>query len=783
MRIHIKFRVFYLIFFFFISLIFCATKTVNAADIDDGITNWKVSSYNEVQSLPIGGNLSLGYAFGLAADKNYQVADHLDSTMTTDSVAISTDNAYYSKINTFLNNNGKYISAIFQSGITGTGGLPQQSVSLSSPDFMIVPNNNSSTATGKDYSLLTNALKNKQYYIGTDDNGNKAFKIVGDFQRNDSFGNFNLKAEILLRASQSNSAVVYRELYLQNNTTSTQSFGVLYGEDTYLNDSDIVAIQDLGDQSGFFIQNGNYKLMVSKNVPDGPSNYIGQENNTGLNWLAGFIPANFSGTGAEAKSFNYGDNIMNKRGDSTYTLKWPYTTLAPSQTAHYASTIGVTEAPYSLPVAGKTYTNETSSDKLNRVGDKLKFNLKIGNYGFNSKWSYDDLVDKIPDGLQIDTSTIKMTTASGTQNISSDVYDSSSKTLTFYPSVLLTDGQSATISFEATITESASNQTLSNTANFTGHDAINTSDGSKTYNASVDIPVEKSSFEYTFTNLVKNETKGDSDFSEKTDAVAGDIVDYQIKFGTNSDSKDYFTGGQLKTSIPDGMTFVSGQIIGSDGWTGSASPDSNGNFSLGIGNVGNGTFATLNFKAKVSQASAGVITSTANMSGTTSTGISTGDMVSNVAQVDISDVVGFTETPRLIDFGTTNFAGKEKSLTNVATTGQLIVNHPTEDNYYVQVGFTNANTEQMVNSNGDALSPSADGLMFLKQRVDSDTDTGTWTPIPSNPSSIPIKSGTFNGSQNLTNYIGVGAWKLYLGSNTKSGNYSGTLTWSLTDAP
>lgn len=804
MRKQEYFRKIFLIFFFFISLIlsFGLVKTAQAAsgdptgpyDINDGIPKWYPGSVNQIQYLPIGNGLSMGYTLGLATNKYGQAIPTTgtntsvsgpDGDVNKASEAAGTNNSYYSKMNVFLKSvSGMYISSTFQSNTTDT-----KMVSISSPDFMIIPGKTTTNATSASYSLLTNKLENKKFYYGHDSNGNLALKVIGNFVRGTSY---DLQAEVVLRASPSKAPIVQRELYLKNVSSKAQSYGVLFGEDTKMG-SDGVPIKDLGEGKGLFIQDGDYRLMISKNVTDGPSNYSGQQyNSNSMDWLKGFNSPNFSGTGAESENHVYGDilsELTSNNGDTSYSVKWPYDTINPGETKHYNTIIGVTEKPYAMPITDKTYTNETSSDGKNRVGDKLKFKLTVGNYGFNSNWSYKTLVDKIPNGLTINPNSIKMTNGAGiSASIPASNYDSSSNTLTIPMADSLTDGLSNTVTFEATIDPIASATTLTNTGEFTGLDNAATSEGDKTYKSSIDIPVEKSPFIYEFTNMVKNETKGDADFAKQTDAVAGDIVDYQIKFTVPYTSTDKFSSGRLKASLPDGVTFKSAQIVGSDGTPsiiGSPDKDDPSSISFGIASIGiAGTTVTMDIQVQISKASAGTISTTALMNNvTTSSGITFDQLKSNEAQINISDVTGFTEIPQLIDFGSTNFAGKEKSLTNVSTTGQLIVNHPTTGNYYVQVGFTNTGDEnQMINSeNGDSLSPSADGLMFIKQRESSDTDPGTWTPIPSSPSSTPIQSSSFSGSQNLTNYIGVGDWKLYLGANTKPGNYSGTLTWSMTD--
>ncbi|WP_334329195.1 isopeptide-forming domain-containing fimbrial protein [Companilactobacillus sp. HBUAS59699] len=779
MRRKENFRKIFLVLFCFLSLIlsFGLVKTAHAAtnEFNDGIT-WdeSPSTVNKVGEIPISNTLSLGYAFGLAQDSNGKVTTGGDSYVDAPSTG-SGVNTYYSKINIFLNDNGNYKSSVYQSYATSTQPMfASQGVSSTSPDFMIVPNANSGAIKGADYSILVNSLKNKQYYIGKDSNGNPAYRIVGDFVRNDSTtGNFNLRAEIVLRRSPSGAPIVQRELYLKNNQSTSQSYGVLYGEDTKLSKNDSVVLKNLGGGKGLYMVDGGYQLVVSNNIKDGPTAYQAQYfTNTNSNWLTRFSPENFSGTGAEDPSNVYGSNIYNSP-DSAYTVKWPYTTIKPGETKHYSTAMGVTEATYAVPDAEKTFTNETSSNGKNNVGDKLKFNLKITNNGSDSKWNYKELTDKIPAGLKVDLNSVKLTTPTGgTVSVTPGYSDS---VLSVPTNTTLTDGQSATITYEAVITPDASGQTLTNVGTFTGKDLNNTNSNDKSYTASVDIPVEKSPFSYTFTNYLRNESEGETTYSSQTKAKAGDIIDYEIRFTVTSDES--FVGGTMKNPLPDGLEFVKATIHGSDGWSGSTTLDGG----INIGGISKGTSVLLEIQAKVTKTNVGTISSNAVMTGTTSTGASTGDIVSNQADINISNVVGFTQTPTLIDFGSINFTGQARTLTNVATTGQLIANHPTDNNYSVSVAYNNDDSAtQMKNGNGDTLSPSADGLMFIRTRNSSPDDKGTWTPI--SPSGTPIQTGTFNGNQDLTNYIGVGDWKLNIASDTQPGKYTGTLTWSMADS-
>ncbi|MDT6952598.1 isopeptide-forming domain-containing fimbrial protein [Companilactobacillus alimentarius] len=788
----------FLILMAFLSIPKIVHADSNASPEADNDITWNESAgtYSSMQLINIGGNLDLGYTFGLAQDTNGNVfqpnsSDGLvrtnnDDTVTKDSVIAGANNIYNTKMNIFLRNNQSYVGSVFQGTHTSSVASDRtEQVSLTSPDFLIVPTTMPSNVTAKDYSLLSN-MTNKKIYTGEDKNGHLALKIVGDFVRGTGSGNnvFNLTAEIVLRASPTNSADIQRELYLKNNSDQTQSFQVLFGEDTKLSNNDQVQIKDLGTKNGLYIEDGSYKLMVTNQMPDGFNQYAGQAFTSGsMNWAKGFSS---DGSGAESKDYNYGDSITGTgRIDSSYTLKWNPTTLKQGESSHYGSTMGVTANPYALPVVSKSYTNETTGEAggtgKNSVNDKLKFSLKVKNNGYGSTWTYKKLEDKIPNGLQIDPDSLAIKYNDGTtQKLSSENYDDSTKTLSIPPALSLTDGQQATITYEATITKAAGGKTITNTADFTGHD---TKTDDKTYSASVDIDVEKPSYDFDFTKEVKNVTNGETDFKDSTDAKIGDTVEYHIYFGVKSDSTDSLAAGsKLNESLPTGIEQDgSAKVKGPDGYEYNSS-----SIGTGISVVKPGENLTIDFKAKVTSAAVGQLHNTVTITGgTTTPGNETiPTMVSSDAIVNVQKSNAFTSVPSLIDFGSVNMTGASKTITNVATKGELVVTHPDSSNFNISVAYDNNNAAtQMQNSNGSTLPSSSDGLLFIKQRDNSEDDLGTWQPLL--PTGTMIRTSDFSGSQqalNLTNYVGANDWQMRLSPDTNAGTYSGTLTWSLSES-
>lgn len=784
------------------------TQAANSAPDSDITWNSYQSTVSTIKSsnfLPINGNsLKLGYAFGIAQDTNGKTNTMQDSYLREPSISGSANNINYSKMNVFLSNNNNYIGSVFQGSYSNSSAETNaQNVSLTSPDFLLIPTNLSTTShsvTAQNYSILgsnntnTGLGNTKSYYEGVDQNGNPAYKIEGTFTRGSTNGtganDFNLHAELILRASPTNSAIVQRELVLKNNTNRIQSFQILFGEDTKLSNNDRVSIKDLGNQSGLFIEDGSYKLMVTNELPDGFNNYSGQAyDSSRMLWDKGFDLK--TGAGAESKGYKYGDSVTGDTSiyDSSYSLKWNKTTLAPGETAHYGSTMGVVASPYALPVAKKSYINETTGNSggtgTNSVGDKLKFSLMVQNNGYGSSWTYEKLNDVIPDGLQINANSIAMTYKNNkngtetTQQIPASDYDATTKTLTIPPTMSLGDGTQATVTYEANITDAAGGKTITNTGEFTGHD---TQTSSKTYKSSVDITVAKPNYSASFTKQIKNITNGETTYSDSTSGQKGDTLEYLITYGVNSESRDSLaTGSSISDTLPSGIEQDGNiTITASDGaqYGGSLS-------NVGLGNIAPGKALTVEFKAKVTASSVGNVSNTATFSGgKSSTGQTLGTATSNQAILNVKNINGFESVPSLIDFGTTNLYGKTTTLNNISTVGNLIVNHPTDNNFNISVSYDNNNADtQMKNSDKDTLSDDGSGLLFINQRTSDVSDSGSWKPISSN--GTPIRTTDFAGNQesiNLTNYVGVGDWKIRLAPDTKVGSYTGTLTWNMVDS-
>ncbi|CAJ1187767.1 hypothetical protein CPR19088_GLDEOEPO_01871 [Companilactobacillus paralimentarius] len=789
--------------------------TINRYDFDDGITKWYQPSniINQVAQLPISeNNLQLGYTFGLAQNTSGKVVSGGDGTIQQNSLSTG-DNTSFSKMNVFLNNKSNYISSIFQGGYSSDLSN-KENVSITSPDFMIVPSNsNGSKGISSDaFNVLGNpgsnngtgntGLSSKQFFYGKDKNGNPAYKIMGYFNRKNNSGlkngNYNMEVELLLRASPTKSAIVQREMYVKNLDTTPAEFVTLFGEDTKIGDSsggnDNVTVKDLGNKKGIYIEdlyNGSeYRLMVTNQIPDGFDSYNGQLRVK--NWAAGLKNGLITGTGAEADNNTKG-TWLTKTGDSAYVLKWNSKTLKPGAIAHFGSTMGVTSKPYSIPTATKTYINETRPDDngINKVGDKLKFTLQLTNNGYGSQWNAKEIVDHIPKGLQIDTKSVTKTSGSflDSQSEQSD-YDETTRTLTVPTPYKLTDGMTETVTFEATLTSEAlqnldSNLNLTNTADFLGSDHNISPNITDTFHASTSFPVSYPDYNYTFKKQIKNITNNE-EYQDSTTAKSGDRIGYQIIYRVETNSKDYLIQADtINDVLPNGLTLDKDSIRtqGADGQWYSQHDGINTGL---VKTLRPGQQVTIQFEVNVTSSAVGILTNNAYITNVITDNANTkyDKQISTDAILNIKKINAFISTPKNIDFGSTKMYGKEKTLQNISTDGELIISHPDSDSFKVNVFYDNTDPHNsLVNANGETIPTDNSKLLFIKQRNNTYDDPGDWQPIL--PSGTSIQKAPFKGNQqslNLTKYIGVNDWQIKLAANTPSGIYKGTLTWGLTES-
>lgn len=787
----------------------------------DGIDSWTFKgdlATNEVGEIPIGGNVSLGYAFGAARDVSGNVKAG-DKTISHQSTVLF-PKISNSKINIFLNDNGKYYGILHQGEDSYIGGSPENA-SNTSIDFALLESSQSASNFYADMNLLANTSQidsanggiYKLFYSTTDKKGQKILKMVGHFYKKGVF------FEIVLRPSPSGSPVLQRELYVYNPGTKNVTFQPFYGEDTGLNPDnndnssvDNVPMFAIGGGLGLYIESGlknsESKLFITNNIDGGFKDFMGRVLAYPDNWsIKGKDPnkveisspklpftteenpsANISGdTNAAAdQNLMVGKNnsgqeykIVNGNGkqDTSYILRWPYTTLAPGGVAKFVSNIGATVKPYAIPTVKKTYKNLTSKDGTNNVGDKLHFTLSVRNDGYGSNWIISKIKDDLPTGLTIDPN--------------SALVNESGTGIDYNPNAGVTDGATATYEFDATINNKApvyaTNGKITNTVQFTGYNK-GFSD-TRTYEDSVDIPIETPDYAYDFTHQVRNVTADpNSDFSDSVDATTGDQLEIKSVFTASvwtaqnakyknkalDDNGDFLNNEEDKLSLISSSVYMNGVLAQDAIQSG-----------LYTANTPAGQPNTFVYRVQVNSSTEETILNSSTMEDVK-------DVNNKTLSIGPSDTISihvhppvpttsFIEVPELIDFGSINSTGTEKMLTNKQTKGNLIVSHSAETPYQVLVSYDN-NSDQAL-ANGDDKLIQDDGLSLLLDN-NSIEEPDDWEPL--SPTGIPINNQEFVGSDeplDLTKYVGLDKWKLRVPSTAKSGKYTGQVTWTIADTP
>ena len=745
-----------------------AADPVQANDISDGIENWApqdkvISGYRGTSNK----SLTLGYGFDVMGPGG-------NTNMVSDTYKSPYGPAIInSKTNVWIEdaNLNQYYAEVFNYGVNPSN---QQSLEFA------IAYSPAQTQDDYDTSILF-GMTGKRYFTGTDKDGNQAQKVMGTYTKTDSAGvTHNFEMEIVLRPDPTNSTGISQELYMKNTGASTQQYGIFMGEAIQ---SGTNSINALPNNSGMYFRNANniFQFNVPVKLKDGPTNYTASNYsvNNNYKWLAGFSPASFDGKGVEAQNLAPGTTIT-FIGSLFYTLKWPYASITPGETKHYHAEISASKTPYVTANVTKAFKNETSTDGENRIGDKLKFTVTANNDGYNSQWSSLNLNDVIPDGLQLDSSTMQMTTPSGTQAIPASAYNAATKTLNFASSASLSDFQTATFTFETTIQSTAASKTLTNNATVSGKDANVSGTPNVSATGSVDIPVEKNPYQATFTKQVKNKTAGDTNFQNSTNGVYGDTVAYQIKYGVNADSQYDLASGQLQDRLPDGLTLVPGSIKMTANGTTSSPTDLT---KITLPKLTAGQTATINFDTKVTGTTPVAITNNATMSGTNNDNVNESGQ-SNDAVLKPGSWVGFMSLPDQIDFGThenntTNFTNQSTKTAGSTAKTLVVENYSTNPKYQVNVAYDNSSAHKFTDAKGDTITPSDNqNLIFFK-----DITTGNWVAVT--PSGTPLNSAGFSqtGLNDLTTSVGAGKWRM---SNRtyqpKAGTYNGTLTWQVTNS-
>ena len=383
----------------------------------------------------------------------------------------------------------------------------------------------------------------------------------------------------------------------------------------------------------------------------------------------------------------------------------------------------------------------------------------------------------MPNGLTIDPN--------------STLINESGTGIDYNPNTSVTDGATATYEFDATINNKApvyaTNGKITNTVQFTGYNK-GFSD-TRTYEDSVDIPIETPDYAYDFTHQVRNITADpNSDFSDTVDATTGDQLEIKSVFtasvGTVQDAKyknkalddngDFLNNEKDKLSLVSGSVHMNGVPVQDAIQSG-----------LYTEYTPAGQPNTFVYRVQVNSSTDEIIHNSSTMEDVK-------DVNNKVLSIGPSDTISihvhppipttsFIEVPELIDFGSINSTGTEKMLTNKQTKGNLIVSHSAETPYQVLVSYDN-NSDQAL-ANGDEKLIQDDGLSLLLDNSSNEA-IDDWEPLST--TGIPINNQEFIGSDeplDLTKYVGLDKWKLRVPSTAKSGKYTGQVTWTIADTP
>lgn len=107
-----------------------------------------------------------------------------------------------------------------------------------------------------------------------------------------------------------------------------------------------------------------------------------------------------------------------------FALRWNKIHLLPGEIGNASLDLSIEEPAPVLPFAEKTFTNQTSADGENYVGDSLNFKLLARNRGETDDWKQVELTDTFPEELEIDVNSLTMVDTSGKETaLDPSVYD------------------------------------------------------------------------------------------------------------------------------------------------------------------------------------------------------------------------------------------------------------------------------------------------------------------------------------------------------------------------
>lgn len=548
----------------------------NPNQFDDGITNWR-EIVNAVEStLTVTNNLKLAFTYGV-----FGGGSGISSILNPD--------PHGKRPNVYLIDAGKNIGAFYTSS----------SATKTSDNYGIVTDaaENPSDQGRKGLEMETYSQNSKgvspTLFMGTDDSGLTVLKKV---VTNPKSG---YVFETLYRFSNA-APIVQQELYFKNNTSTQFNYAAYFSMDTQLNGNDRIELYAMGDNSGIYMSDTNYKLLMDMKVPDGPSSYGAMKWPSGK-VFDGFSPKNINGKGIESRNLTEGTQVLGAV-DSAYTAKWKYHTLNPGAVDHYRTDIGITKAPFAVPSAKKSYVNKTSQDNKNHTNDMLTFTLQAHNMGYKSTWSDVHITDQVSEDLEVDTTSFELIDNSGNKTkLPATVYDSTSRKIDV-KAPNLRDNQWATVKFNAKISSHASGKTITNTVVVNGKDYSNPGKPNQSARDSIKIIVEKS--ELSLQKNVKNITNADEKYVEVTEGSMNDELSYQLLLSSSDPDIELNQGTVIEDVLDETLETadeVSINYLNAEGdivETEKTKFDSDGKLTLSY-SVPKAGYAVLEFKTKI----------------------------------------------------------------------------------------------------------------------------------------------------------------------------------------
>lgn len=774
-------------------------------DINDGLTNWTATTtvpqgYAAATTNDSGDTVRMGFTFG-----SWSSHDLL-------STASSGSSLYYQRSNIFLEEtkSGQSPQNI-QAFYGGASSGPWRSL-----DFSIIEDVNSKTSRPSPNSSFLDQLQNPTLFVSKSGSDVQALKLMGYYALGDNNNNL-LEVEEVLRPSIYSNSGISQELYVKNTTTVSQTFGIMNGEDTQLEnkivgisgdpdyyDPDHVPIYALGNNRGIYFQSNKHRLNVNTDVTNGPNRYSAHPFSNYLTFDKNFTGTNFDNAqGQEAYNnglgYSAGDILLTKSGtdypDSAYSLLWPSTKdLGAGKTKHYAVEIGMNQSSYSKPWISEQWTNTSSKDK-NYVGDQLKFTVTLGNAGKDSEYQATILRGLVPEGIAVDTKSFKL--ATGTGSAKSVTYNTTNNEvdLSTADAIDLKDNQTAQLTFTGKIADGSAGKTLTTTPKLTATELkLNSHQQLDFEGADVNIPVAERTFVAKLTHTAQDKSRT----LPPNYYVPGDQIDFYMDYVINKDSSDSVSVLNFTTKCSPGLTFddhaVASDGIDNDLQTTYQTDHTTANWPTTVTvkkrdgtsfKAGDHVRLTITGTAGNSpdgkhSSSYKSVSHTADVSGT----LNSGNTIASAPQkvtVTRQNFAYFVEVPNTIDFGTAITTGKP--ITNLTTDGSLKINsYCTDNSFDVRVAYDNTGDDRLLNgTSGVTVATDNTLLLYGSHPVLSNGGT-TVATIDSSSGSNTNSHGKYDRLTDLTTSVGKDKWTLNTPHHAVPGSYKGKMTWSMVNS-